>query len=220
MTINQSPVAQAQAAWSWRMSSLKRPPALRGDLIDFIDGGSVERTARPVWLQERRASATQPVGPNRGPAQSVARLSRPPQRRHENLLERMLCGRHVRGGEKRGQCMGTIKRGEGTKLMVLADGAGAPPGICMEKASLTEITLLERTLNAVNVTKRWGCRRIPRRQHNRVATHQDGRKLRRYKRRWIIERTNSWLQNFRRLVVRYERSVLNFEVCILFSLSF
>lgn len=74
--------------------------------------------------------------------------------------------------------MGTIKRGEGTKLMVLADGAGAPPGICMEKASLTEITLLERTLNAVNVTKRWGCRRIPRRQHNRVATHQDGWKLR------------------------------------------
>jgi len=37
---------------------------------------------------------------------------------------------------------------------------------------------------------------IPRRKNNRVATHQDGRKLRRYKRRWIIERTNSWLQNF------------------------
>jgi transposase len=40
---------------------------------------------------------------------------------------------------------------------------------------------------------------IPRRKNNRVATHQDGRKFRRYKRRWIIERTNSWLQNFRRL---------------------
>jgi transposase len=55
---------------------------------------------------------------------------------------------------------------------------------------------------------------IPRRQNNRVATHQDGRKLRRYKRRWIIERTNSWLQNFRRLVARYERSSKNFEALV------
>jgi transposase len=54
----------------------------------------------------------------------------------------------------------------------------------------------------------------PRRSNNQVATHQDGRRLRRYKRRWIIERTNSWLQNFRRLVVRYERSVQNFEAFV------
>ena len=47
---------------------------------------------------------------------------------------------------------------------------------------------------------------IPARSNNTVATHQDGRKLRRYKRGWIIERSNSWLQTFRRPVVRYERS--------------
>lgn len=33
---------------------------------------------------------------------------------------------------------------------------------------------------------------------------QDGRKLRRYRRRWKIERTVSWLHGFRRLVVRHE----------------
>ena len=55
---------------------------------------------------------------------------------------------------------------------------------------------------------------IPARRNNRVATHQDGRKLRRYKRRWIIERTNSWLQNFRRLVARYERKAKNFEAMV------
>ena len=33
---------------------------------------------------------------------------------------------------------------------------------------------------------------------------QDGRKLRRYRHRWIIERTNAWLQNFRRILVRHE----------------
>ena len=43
---------------------------------------------------------------------------------------------------------------------------------------------------------------------NRVrAATQDGRALRRYKRRWIVERTNAWLGNFRRLVVRYDRSL-------------
>jgi transposase len=55
---------------------------------------------------------------------------------------------------------------------------------------------------------------IPKRRNNRKATHQDGRRLRRYKRRWIIERTNSWLQNFRRLVARYERKVKNFEALV------
>lgn len=37
--------------------------------------------------------------------------------------------------------------------------------------------------------------------------YQDGRKLRRYRRRWIVERTNAWLFNFRRLVVRYENKI-------------
>ncbi len=40
----------------------------------------------------------------------------------------------------------------------------------------------------------------------RPAT-QDGRALRRYRRRWIVERTIGWLGNYRRLVVRYDRSL-------------
>jgi transposase len=32
---------------------------------------------------------------------------------------------------------------------------------------------------------------------------QDGRALRRYKRRWTVERSISWLQNFRRLCIRW-----------------
>jgi transposase len=44
-------------------------------------------------------------------------------------------------------------------------------------------------------------------KRNRVRpATQDGRALRRYRRRWIVERTNAWLGNFRRLVVRYDRS--------------
>ena len=36
------------------------------------------------------------------------------------------------------------------------------------------------------------------------ARTQDGRCLRRYKRRWKVERLFAWLQNFRRIPVRYE----------------
>ena len=39
---------------------------------------------------------------------------------------------------------------------------------------------------------------------------QDGRPLRRYKRRWKVERLFAWLGNYRRLVVRYERHADNF----------
>jgi transposase len=52
---------------------------------------------------------------------------------------------------------------------------------------------------------------IPARTNNKNATHQDGRKLRRYRKRWIVERTNAWLQNFRRLYVRYERLIETFS---------
>ena len=39
---------------------------------------------------------------------------------------------------------------------------------------------------------------------------QDGRPLRRYRRRWKIERLFAWLQNSRRLVTRWEYHVENF----------
>lgn len=39
---------------------------------------------------------------------------------------------------------------------------------------------------------------------------QDRLKLRRYKRRWRVERLFAWLQWFRRLVTRYEYHVENF----------
>jgi transposase len=48
---------------------------------------------------------------------------------------------------------------------------------------------------------------IRRRSNNTRATHQDGRKLRRYRHRWIVERTFAWLGWFRHLVVRYDRLI-------------
>lgn len=42
------------------------------------------------------------------------------------------------------------------------------------------------------------------------AKTQDGRSLRRYRRRWKVDRLFAWLQNFRNLVVIYESHAENF----------
>jgi transposase len=45
----------------------------------------------------------------------------------------------------------------------------------------------------------------------RRRTREDGRRLRRYKRRWKVERLFAWLFNFRRLVTRYEWYASNYQ---------
>jgi transposase len=45
---------------------------------------------------------------------------------------------------------------------------------------------------------------------NSTVLSQDLRKLRRYKRRWLIERLFAWLMRCRRLVTRYETKAENF----------
>jgi len=49
----------------------------------------------------------------------------------------------------------------------------------------------------------------PHRGKRKVKT-QDGRKLRRYRHRWKVERLFAWLHNFRRLVTRWEYHIENF----------
>ena len=49
----------------------------------------------------------------------------------------------------------------------------------------------------------------PHRRDRQQAT-QDGRPLRRYRRRWQVERLFAWLHHFRRLVTRWEYHVENF----------
>jgi len=44
----------------------------------------------------------------------------------------------------------------------------------------------------------------PHKSNRQKAKTQDGRKLRRYRRRWKVERLFAWLQNYRRILVRYE----------------
>jgi transposase len=50
----------------------------------------------------------------------------------------------------------------------------------------------------------------PHRDNRTKAPTQDGRSLRRYRRRWKIERLFAWLQNYRRLIVRHDYKIENF----------
>jgi transposase len=119
--------------------------------------------------------------------------------------------------------------------MVVVDGAGVPLGIHVTAASPAEVTLVDATLKTIRVPRtgpgrprqnpprliadrgydsdplreRLGRRGIvlivPYRDNNLARRYEDGRHLRRYRRRWIIERTFAWLGTFRRLLVRHER---------------
>ena len=51
---------------------------------------------------------------------------------------------------------------------------------------------------------------LPGQSGRRKPVTQNGRLLRRYRRRWKVERLFARLQNFRRLVVRYEYHLINF----------
>jgi transposase len=117
--------------------------------------------------------------------------------------------------------------------MAIADRNGLPIAISVGSASPHEVTLVEETV-AEHVTlclpdkligdkaydsdrlderlaTEWGIELIAPHRSNRTRTRtQDGRKLRRYKRRWKIERLFAWLQQFRRVVVRYENKLQNF----------
>jgi len=121
--------------------------------------------------------------------------------------------------------------------MVVVDGQGIPLGGLLESASPNEVTLIEPTLKTIAVPragpgrprknperliydraadsdplrqrlKNRGIELICPHRHNRTKPRtQDGRKLRRYRKRWKIERTFSWFGNYRRLVVRWDRSI-------------
>ena len=128
--------------------------------------------------------------------------------------------------------MGPTKRGKGTKIMVIADEGSLPIAISVASASPHEVTLVADTLAGRSVSKnptrlvadraydsdpldaellKQGIELIAPHRSNRVSpVTQDGRALRSYKRRWKIERTNAWLQNWRKLVTRYEYLLENF----------
>ena len=66
---------------------------------------------------------------------------------------------------------------------------------------------------------------VPHRKGRQKPSLNDGRELRRYRKRWKVERTFAWLSNYRRLVVRYDRHLKMYQAffhlaCVLITLRF
>jgi transposase len=66
---------------------------------------------------------------------------------------------------------------------------------------------------------------VPHRQNRRAPSRNDGRTLRRHRKRWKVERTFAWLGNYRRLVVGCDRSLKRYRAffrlaCALITLRF
>ena len=117
--------------------------------------------------------------------------------------------------------------------MAMADAHGLPIAVCITSASPHEVTLVEQTIDSsfldVAPQRLIGDKAYdsdpldnrlreernieliaPHREGRTKPATQDGRPLRRYRRRWKIERLFAWLQHFRRINTRYEYYPLNF----------
>jgi transposase len=117
--------------------------------------------------------------------------------------------------------------------MAISDAAGLPIAIWATAANPHEVTLVEETLDKnicsqspklLIADKAYDSDKLrdflesigielisPHRRNRKKKKRQNGRKLRRYKRRWKIERVFAWLHNYRRCVVRYDRWMSNFS---------
>ena len=115
---------------------------------------------------------------------------------------------------------------------MVADNASLPLAIHAASAAPHEVTLVGETLLQSFITEaperligdkaydsdpldaelaERGIELIaPHRANRKKAPTQDGRKLRRYRRRWKVERLWAWLQNFRRVATRFDYHVENF----------
>ena len=133
-----------------------------------------------------------------------------------------------------GDGIGCTKAGKGVKIMVMVDARGLPIAVNTGSASPHESRLVEPLFDFM-VTVDFPDRLIGDKAYDSdrlyaemgekgvdmIAPHlsnrkpenrtQDGRKLRRYARRWTVERTIGWLQNYRRLCIRLEKSTAMFQ---------
>lgn len=122
--------------------------------------------------------------------------------------------------------------------MAVADRHGLPVAIWIASGQRNEVTLVEETLDSRFIKelperligdKAYDSNKLDERLAKRgvelIAPHnpthrtktQDGRPLRRYRRRWKVERLFAWLLRFRRIHTRYERKARNFLAFLKFG---
>ena len=203
------------------------------DIMDITNRSTLEGYASEIPAIPDLPSAFPGMDRTRDFPGNFIRAGQRPVRTWEDRYQRGVHRRELCTGKKRGLAVGKTKRGKGTKIMAIADTSGFPIAACVESASPHEVKLVEKTIDScftpyapekIIGDKAYDsdpldeklmedrCIELiaPHKANRKKAKTQDGRKLRPYRRRWKVERLFAWLQNFRRLIVRYEYHVQNF----------
>lgn len=223
--------AEASARWERAPAGGYAISAERG-VMDFGNGGAVAGVAKEISSVPDLPSPVSAVGAFRGAGQNVAETGATVAGRGPIELGRSLHRRDLCGRQKRGLGIGPTKRGKGTKITAIAVGNSLPIAVSVQAASPHESQLVEEALGHSfldelpsrligdkaydsdpldrQMQEQYGIEMIAPHRSNRTDPTQDGRPLRRYRRRWTIERLFAWLQVFRRLVTRYEYHIDNF----------
>ena len=146
------------------------------------------------------------------------------------------------GGEKTGKNP-TDRAKLGVKRSLLTDAVGTPLGLEVSGANTPDMRLVDATLKSIPVPRpkptpkapqhlcldkgydypsvrelvdRWGyTTHIPRRGQQRA---EPAAKLPSYRsRRWVVERSHSWFNRFRRLLIRWEKKTVNYVALLHFA---
>jgi putative transposase len=132
----------------------------------------------------------------------------------------------------------------GTKRSVLTDGRGVPLGVEVSGANTHDLRLLQGTLNSKPIRRAKPTKR--KQQHLCLDKGYDSKDARHYlrqrhyvphiksrgeeahdlktksgyrARRWVVERTHSWTNRFRRLLIRWEKKADNYLAFLHFSFA-
>lgn len=131
-----------------------------------------------------------------------------------------------------GDNIGPTKRGKGVKIMGIVDRHGLPLAVSTHAANHHEVTLVQLSFDFYMIEakpenligdraydsdklydelRQDGIEMIaPHRKGRKRRKTQDGHRLRRYERRWLVERFFAWIQWQHRLIVRWEYYSVNF----------
>src|ERR687886_724997 len=118
------------------------------------------------------------------------------------------CRRHRSGGKKTGP--NPTDRGKrGVKRSLLTDGHGVPIGVAVDGANRHDMKLVREILEEFGFTAHIKARGDEAKELRAEA----GKRAR----RWVVERSHSWMNRFRRILVRWDKKAENYIALLHFA---
>ncbi len=134
----------------------------------------------------------------------------------------------------------TDRAKSGTKRSLLVEGKGVPIGLSVGGANTHDMKLVDQTLESIAVERPKPTPESPQNMcmdkgfdfpevrelvdewgytaHIPSRGEAPGERIPRYRaRRWVVERTQSWMNRFRRLLIRWEKKVENYLAMLHFA---